>query len=402
MSDTAPADDFLTVVRSSAYHEDPYPFLAELRATEAVYRSPTGVWLLSSYGDVVRAIRDRALGTDIHTAGSDGDTVAGGGVPGNLLLQDPPDHTRIRKLVSRGFTPGTVQRLRPEVQALVDGLLDDVDADGDGTMDLIADFAYPLPVAVICKLLGVPAEDHGVFQSWSARLGAGIDPDFLRTDEQRAATDSAGHQFAAYFAELITRRRREPGDDLLSKLIAAQGEGDITEDELIVNGIFLVVSGHESTVNLIGNGMLALLRHPDQLSRLRDDPTLASAAMEELLRYDSPLQLSVRVTRDPYLVGGVTIEPGEQLVTLLGAANRDPTHFNEPDRLDLSRENVRQHVAFGGGSHFCVGAPLARLVSKIAICSLLRRYPRIDLDGPPVHSTAFALRGLLELPVRVR
>lgn len=405
-------DDFLfSVALTPEYREDPYPFLADLRSRERVYRSPFGIYLLTHHDDVASVVRDPRLSNNeknselyeqLVAARGDTPTLVEEQFSRVMLFLDPPDHTRLRGLVSQAFTPSVVEGMRPTVGHLVIDLLDKVEARGDGTMDVIADLAYPLPVVVICDLLGVPREDHATFQEWSRKVAAAIDPDFLLTDEQRLDIATAGLEFVQYFNELIEQRRRAPGDDLLSALIAVEADGDrLTHEELVITGLFLLIAGHETTVNLIGNGMLALLRHPDQLARLRDDPSLDRNAVEELLRYDSPVQLTQRVTLDELRIGDVTIPARQQVIPLLGAANRDPATFAEPDRLDLGRANARQHVAFGGGAHFCLGAPLARLEGEIALSSLVRRFATLELDGTPVRRPTFTLRGLRELPVRI-
>jgi cytochrome P450 len=319
-----------------------------------------------------------------------------------MLFMDPPDHTRLRGLVSKAFTPKMVERLRARVQQVVDERLDAVEARGNGRMDVVTDLAYPLPVVIICELLGVPPEDQATFQSWSSELAASIDPDPLISPEQRARIETAGNAFLEYFTQLIERRRGSLRDDLLSALIEAEEGGDrLSEEELLGTALFLLVAGHETTVNLIGNGTLALLQHRDQLERLRGDPSLDRHAVEELLRFDSPVQLTQRITLDEYAVAGVTIPKGQNLVPLLGAANRDPAEFTEPDRLDLARENANRNVAFGGGHHFCLGASLARLEGAVAIGTLVRRFPDIELSATPERRTTFTLRGLEHLPVSI-
>jgi cytochrome P450 len=304
--------------------------------------------------------------------------------------------------VSKAFTPKMVERLRSRVQQIVDERLDTVEARGDGRMDVVTELAYPLPVVIICELLGVPPEDHATFSSWSSELAASIDPDPLITPEQQVRINAAGEAFLQYFSDLIERRRRSLRDDLLSALIEAEEGGDrLTQDELLGTALFLLIAGHETTVNLIGNGTLALLRHRDQLDRLRNDPDLDRHAVEELLRFDSPVQLTQRITLDDYQVGDVTIPKGQNLIPLLGAANRDPDAFAEPDKLDLGRENANRHVAFGGGHHFCLGAALARLEGAVAIGTLVRRFPAIELAGEPQRRTTFTLRGLEHLPVTI-
>ncbi|MGH8985031.1 MAG: cytochrome P450, partial [Acidimicrobiia bacterium] len=369
--------DFLSVALTPEFREDPYPFFHLLREHEPVHHTPLGVHMLSRHADASAVVRDPALSSDernseLHAAfleanPPDPDSFSEGLSEAVLLFLDPPDHTRLRGLVSKAFTPKVVSRLRLRVEQLVSDLLDAVAARGDGRMDVVADLAYPLPVVIICELLGVPAEDHATFQGWSRELAYSIDPDPLVTPEQHVRINTAGDAFIEYFVALIEQRRRALGDDLLSGLIAAEEAGErLSEKELLATALFLLIAGHETTVNLIGNGTLALLRNRDQLDRLRADPALDHNAIEELLRYDSPVTFTQRVTLAGYQVGDVTIPPRQQIITILAAANRDPAVFADPDRLDLGRAEASRHVAFGGGHHFCLGAALARLEGEVA------------------------------------
>jgi cytochrome P450 len=408
---TEEAIDFFSVVMTPEFREDPYTFFDALRASDPIHHTPFGVYLLSRHADATAVVRDPRLSNDERNSELFRTFQETNPIPPEqtldmdrvvMLFLDPPDHTRLRGLVSKGFTPRMVERLRARIQQIVDERLDAVAARGDGHMDVVTDLAYPLPVEIICELLGVPVEDQDTFASWSGELAGAIDPDPLISPEQRARIKVAGDAFIEYFASLIEQRRAQPADDLLSAMIAAEDDGDrLNEEELLGTALFLLIAGHETTVNLIGNGTLALLRHPDQLERLRRDPSLDRNAVEELLRYDSPVQITQRITVSDYDVGGVTIPSGQNLVPLLGAANRDPAVFPEPDRLDLRRENAHRHVAFGGGHHFCLGAALARLEGAIAIGSLVRRFPSIELAGDPERRTTFTLRGLEHLPVTV-
>lgn len=403
--------DFLSVAMTSEFRDDPYPFFAALRQHEPVHQTPFGVYLLSRHADAAAVVRDPRLSnnqenSDLFRAFAETNPPSDDGMDQMnsvvMLFMDPPDHSRLRGLVSKAFTPKMVERLRPRVQQIVDERLDAVESRGDGRMDVVTELAYPLPVVIICELLGVPPEDHETFQSWSSELAASIDPDPLITPEQRVRINAAGDAFLQYFSDLIEQRRRSLRGDLLSALIEAEEGGDrLSEEELLGTALFLLIAGHETTVNLIGNGTLALLRHRDQLERLRDDPELDRHAVEELLRYDSPVQLTQRITLDDYQVGDVTIPKGQNLIPLLGAANRDPDEFAAPDKLDLGRENANRHVAFGGGHHFCLGAALARLEGAVAIGTLVRRFPGIELAGEPDRRTTFTLRGLEHLPVAI-
>jgi cytochrome P450 len=403
--------DFFSVVGSPEFRADPYEYFDGLRALAPVHRTEFGVYLLTRHADVAAVVRDPKLSNDERNSDLLRALQAANPVPPEqtldmdrvvMLFLDPPDHTRLRGLVSKGFTPRMVERLRDRIQEIVDARLDAVVARGDGRMDVVTDLAYPLPVQIICELLGVPVEDQSTFHSWSTELAGAIDPDPLISPEQRERIKAAGDAFIEYFVDLIDARRTAPADDLLSALIAAEEGGDhLSEEELLGTALFLFIAGHETTVNLIGNGTLALLRHPDQLARLRDDPALDRNAVEELLRFDSPVQITQRITTSEYEVGGTTLPAGQNLVPLLGAANRDPDVFPEPDRLDLGRENAHRHVGFGGGHHFCLGAALARLEGAIAIGTLVRRFPVLELAGDPVRRTTFTLRGLEQLPVSV-
>jgi cytochrome P450 len=405
------APDFLSLALTPEFRENPYQFFSVLREHDPVHHTPFGVYLISRHADAATIVRDPRLSNNQRNSELYESFVRAGGEPEGamaemndvvMLFLDPPDHTRLRSLVSKAFTPKMVERLRARIQRIVDERLDAVVARGDGRMDVVTDLAYPLPVVIICELLGVPPEDHATFQAWSSELAASIDPDPLITPEQQVRINAAGEAFLEYFAALIERRRRSLSDDLLSALIEAEEGGDrLSEEELLGTALFLLIAGHETTVNLIGNGALALLRNRDQLERLRDNPTLDHHAVEELLRFDSPVQLTQRITLDEYQVGDVTIPKGQNLVPLLGAANHDPAEFAEPDRLDLGRENANRHLAFGGGHHFCLGAALARLEGEVAIPSLVRRFPNLELAGSPERRDTFTLRGLTHLPVSV-
>jgi cytochrome P450 len=289
-----------------------------------------------------------------------------------------------------------IESLRPRIEAIVSELLEHM-AHKSGSIDLIAELAYPLPVAVIAELLGVPAEDRVKFQDWSAVIAASLDP--LVDDDLMERVVVAREALHAYLRAIIAERRRAPRADLISGLVAAEERGDVlTEPELVSMCTLLLIAGHETTVNLIGNGTLALLRNPDQLALLRADAGLVPRAIEELLRYDSPVQMTGRVALEPVTIGGQTIDQGQWIVSLLGAANHDPAQFADPERLDL-RRNPNPHVAFGRGIHFCLGAPLARLEGQLAIGALVRRFPKLELAGEPVRRNQITLRGLASLPV---
>jgi cytochrome P450 len=380
---------------------DPYPTYHRMRTAEPVHQSPMGFWVLTRYEDVVAALRDPRLEKEAipaFVAERFGITIVGAGL--SMLDRDPPDHTRLRGLVSKAFTPRVVEALRPHIQKIVDGLLDRVrDA---GKMDLVEDFAYPLPVIVICEMLGVPLEDRERFKTWGLDIARGLDAIWLPPGSDIVKRSAASrHELAEYFRDLIARRRAEPRADLLSGLIAAEEAGDkLSEDELLSTCILLLVAGHETTVNLIGNGTLALLRNPDQLERLRRQPELIGSAVEELLRYDGPVQRTARIPSEDVVIGGRTIPKGEMVMPFMGAADRDPAQFPDPDRLDIGRADNR-HIAFGWGIHFCIGAPLARVEGQIAIGTLVKQLPELALaTDRPEFRQSLTLRGLSALPVR--
>jgi pimeloyl-[acyl-carrier protein] synthase len=379
---------------------DPYPTYQRLRADDPVHHSPLGFWVLTRYEDVVAALRDPRLAKEAiagFVAARFGRPMPAMGL--SMLDRDPPDHTRLRGLVNKAFTPRVVEVLRPHIQQIVDGLLDRVAA--AGSMDLIEDFAYPLPVIVICEMLGVPVEDRERFKGWGLDIARGLDALLLPVDSEVSQRNfAARHALADYFRELIAERRAAPRGDMLSALIAAEEAGDtLSEDELLATCILLLVAGHETTVNLIGNGTLALLRHPDQLHRLRENPALIASAVEELLRYDGPVQRTTRIPNTDVTIGGRTIGKGEMVMLFIGAADRDPAQFPDPDRLDVARSDNR-HIAFGWGIHFCLGAPLARVEAQIAINTLVQRLPKLALaTDTPQFRESLTLRGLTTLPV---
>jgi pimeloyl-[acyl-carrier protein] synthase len=380
---------------------DPYPAYHRLRAEDPVHQSPLGFWVLTRYDDVVATLRDpRCVKEPLAAlvAARFGATVPPG-VGLSMLDRDPPDHTRLRSLVSKAFTPRVVEGLRPRIQQIVDRLI--ARAQAAGSMDLIEEFAYPIPVNVICELLGVPVEDHDQFKGWSLDIARGLDSVLLPPDsEVPRRSVAARHAMGDYFRRLIAERRASPRSDLLSALIAAEEAGEkLTEEELLATCILLLIAGHETTVNLIGNGTLALLRHPGELRRLRETPGLIVNAVEELLRYDGPVQRTARVPAIDITIGGRTIGKGEMVMPFIGAADRDPSQFPDPDRLDLGRADNR-HIAFGWGIHFCLGAPLARVEGQIAIDTLVRRLPKLELvSHEPEYRQSLTLRGLKMLEV---
>jgi len=383
---------------------NPYPYYARLRRIDPVHWAEgPGSWVLTRYADIVSVLRSP------HASAERTET-ARRRVPAEfqevftdrkdaMLNADPPRHTRLRLLVNKAFTPGAVAALAPFIQRFVDDVIDTVQP--WGRMDVIRDLAYPLPATVIAEMLGVPHADRDRFKQWSddTTALAGNLPGNLSEDVLRRGAEGL-RELRAYFAGIVAQRRVEPRDDLISALVKAQQEGDhLNEAELLANAVLLLNAGHETTTNLIGNGTLALLRHPDQLGRLREDPTRIPTAVEELLRYDSPVQFTSRVLKADLTLGGKQLRAGQTVLLLLGAANRDPAQFPDPDRLDVGRAD-NKHLAFGLGSHFCLGAPLARLEGRIVFETLLRRLPGLRLAGPaPVYRPNFNLRGLEALEV---
>jgi cytochrome P450 len=379
--------------------EDPYPVYRALREADPVHRSSLmGMWILTRYRDVAFVLRDPRFAAD-RSGWIGFDAIDYEPPPRSMLSLDPPDHTRLRTLVGKAFTPRVVERLRTQVQAIVDEALDA--AAERGGLELIEDLAYPLPVTVIARLLGVPEADFPRFREWSRVLVGSLDPLSLQDLERRERSDAAQRAIADYLGGVVAERRRAPRDDMISALIAVEERGDVlSQDELLIMLVLLLVAGHETTVNLVGNGMLALLHHPQQLALLRERPELIESAVEELLRWDAPVQLTGRLVTEDLELDGRQLRRRELALVLLGAANRDPEQFPEPDRLDLAR-GPNQHLAFGRGIHFCLGAPLARLEGQVAIGSLVGRFPRLRLAGEPQRSETVTLRGLRRLPLAV-
>ncbi|MDT0548574.1 MULTISPECIES: cytochrome P450 [Streptomyces] len=388
---------------------DPYPGYAALRAGgRAHYFEPSRQWLIPHYEDVRALLRDRRLGrTYLHRFSHEEfgrtapppehepfHTLNGHG----MLDLEPPDHTRLRRLVSKAFTPRMVERLAPTVARLADELVESFVAEGGG--DLVAAVAEPLPVAVIAEMLGIPPADRAPLRPWSADICGMFELNPGEETARRAVRASV--EFSAYLRELIAARRRDPGEDLISGLVAAYDEGDrLSEQEMISTCVLLLNAGHEATVNSTGNGWLSLFRNPDQLALLRSDPdALLPTAVDELLRYDTPLQLFERWVLDDIEVGGTVIPRGSEVAMLFGSANRDPARFPDPDRLDLSRTD-NPHFSFGGGIHYCLGAPLARLELAASFGALLRKAPGLRLVEEPRWNPGFVIRGLRELLVEV-
>lgn len=386
-------------------HADPYPQYRRLREHAPMLRGPLGYWVLSRYADIAQVLKDPRFGVGIDEASlmlamtQDGPGIATMVELSRwMLFRDPPDHTRLRKLVSKAFTPRALEAVRPRVVEIVNGLIDAFA--GRAEVDLIAELALPLPVTVISELLGLPIEDQAQAREWAEAIAQALDP--IVTEKQALRADRAVTELAAYIGRVVAERRRRPGPDLLSRLIEAEDEGGhLTEAELVSTVGLLFGAGHETTRNLIGNGMLALLRNPGEMERLRADPSLIRTAIEELLRYDSPVQIAGRGARADVEIGGQVIRAGEPTMLLVGAANRDPVQFPDPDRLDVARPDVKM-LSFGGGIHFCLGAMLARTEGQVAIATLLARVPHLELATDDLEwRPHITLRGLASLPVKV-
>jgi cytochrome P450 len=386
---------------------DPYPAYARLRETApVVYDEATDHWLVSRHADVDTLLRDRRFGrTYLHRA-----THAEMGQPedpahlepfwfairNGILDMEPPQHTRLRRLVSKAFTPRMVERLRPHIARITEGLVDE--AREAGAFDLLAAIAEPLPVTVIAEMLGVPEADRHLLRPWSAQICGMYE--LNPTHEAGVIASRACVEFSQYLRDLLAERRDRPGDDLISALSQVVDEGDtLTADELIGTCILLLNAGHEATVNVTGNGWWALFRNPDQLAALRADPSMVPHAIEELMRFDTPLQMFERWVLDDVELHGVSVPKGAELGLLFGSANHDPEVFDRPDQLDLNRD-ADGHVSFGAGIHFCLGAPLARIELETSFRTVLERLPGLELVEEPEWKPAYIIRGLRELRVR--
>jgi cytochrome P450 len=385
------------------YLEDPYPIYRGLREHHPVSLTPDGVWRLTRYDDCLRALRLAGAGmrrTDGRLPGQTAEEAAA--EPAQfMLLADPPRHTRLRNLVSKAFTPRAISAWSGRIEAVTDDLLDRVESNGE--MDLIADLALPVPATLICEMLGVPVKDRDTFTEWTADATHGL---ALRRgnapSELVERVEKASMGLAGYFNQLIESRRGEPGDDLLSALIAAEEEADrLSAEELLIQSIGLLIAGFETTIGLIANGLTTMIRNPDEMERLRNDPALIESAVEECLRYSGPITWTIRVLHAPVEIGGYTLETNEEVAVGLAAANRDPDCFDQPERFDVARYAADQaapaHLSFGGGAHFCLGAHLARLESQVAIGRLVERFSDFKLlDEKTVWG-----RSLFRVPARV-
>lgn len=381
--------------RTSAFRDDPYPTLNRVREEHPVHKTPLGDYRIFRHADVVRLLRDTKVGV----------RTTEGVLPGVdetqnprrfMLLQDPPNHTRLRRLVSRGFTPPAIERLRGHIHVLVDNLLDNVA--GAGGMDIIADLARPVPSTIICEMLGVPLADRDLFTDWTAAITHLLLPRFM-SEAQRERSLQAAVALWNYFSALVAERKQALGDDLLSTLIRAEEAGDrLSPEELIVQALGLLIAGFETTIGLIGNGVRTLLLHPEELTKLIARPELIQSAVEECLRFDGPIAGTQRVVHEDVEFGGVFIPKNTQVFASIFAAQRDWRVFDQPDRFLIERGQA-SHLAFGGGIHFCLGAHLARLETQIAMGSLFKRFPKLQLVDAPLVWGDSMFRVLGELRV---
>jgi pimeloyl-[acyl-carrier protein] synthase len=393
-----------TFLREPEVRQDPYPTYARLRDAGRVLPNDVGGWMLPHHAECAAVLRDNRFSADSRHQNNFEQFVQLAEAVGLsdllelfgrlILFVDPPDHTRLRRIASKAFTVRTVEEMRPRIAAIVDGMLDQV-ADGGG-MELVEALAFPLPVTVISDMLGVPKADHDLLRGWTGEAVKALDP----IDDPMVLFPAAEalRAMAAYFDELVTERRRHLGPDLLSAFIQAEDDGDrLSHQELLDTSILLFGAGHETTVNLIAGGALNLLRHPNQLQRLRDDRTLMASATEELLRFGPPVQLTGRIATVDTELGGQLITKGTEVIVMLASANRDPAVFDHPETLDIGRPDNR-HLSFSGGIHFCLGAPLARIEAQEALGQLLDRFPGLTLTDPEVAwKPTTTIRGPQEL-----
>ncbi|MEV4056198.1 cytochrome P450 [Amycolatopsis sp. NPDC049688] len=380
---------------------DPYPWYAQWREKAPAVRAGGPLVAVLGHAEAEQVLRGTQFGHPEPEVVDGGDpdlpVDAQGRVVRAFAFLNPPDHTRLRRLVAKAFTPRVIETLQPRIEALATEAIDRI-LDG-GEVDFMETLAAPLPVTVIAELLGVPAGDRERFGAWSAAMARASDPGFLLPPGVAEQAATARREFIAYFRDLAAERRRAPGEDLLSALVAVTDQGQVlSEGELLVTLTLLLVAGHETTTNLLGNGVLALLRNPGQYAALTGDGALAEAAVEEILRYDSPVQLTMRTATAGTTLGDVRLAAGDQALVFIGAANRDPRVHQAPDTFDITRPPER-HLAFGHGIHFCLGAPLARLEGRTVLRELARRAPGLQLAGDPEWAATVTLRGLSSLPV---
>ncbi len=395
-----------------AFRANPYPYYDVLREQAPAFDTGHGLVVLTRYDDVGAALRSNDFSRDLEANATPSDDPVARrrnqrrrGSAKSILNLDPPDHTRLRRLVSKAFTPSAIEALRTGIEAQVDAVLDR--AAERGSMELVDELAFPVPFQVISDLLAIPSDRADEMRAWSQPLTASLEP--TATLETLDEAEAASEKMGAYLMEVIAARRGDLGDDVLSALLVAEEAGDRLSPEELLSFVFLLyVAGHETTVNLIGNGMLALLRNPDQLDRWRNDPSLDANAVDELLRYDGPVQHTIRIPMVPMSFGEgdqrVDVEPGSGVLCVLGAANHDPAMFDDPHSLRLDRPNANRHLAFAAGIHYCLGASLARLEATVAIGRLIRRFDEIELLSEPTFRDRLTIRGIdrMELAVRSR
>ncbi len=401
---TVPTGVELTAL-DERFRTDPYPVLEELRGAEPVHNDEVlKRWVLTRHDDVDRVVNDRELSADPRKA-TNGTYMSlfrnelrtdDADYQPSILFLDPPDHTRLRGLINKAFTPRAVERMRTRIQEIVDELLDAV-ADQD-SVDLMEAFAMPLPTIVIAEMLGVDSADQADFKRWSDESILSFNP--LITDDERERANAAGMAMHEYLVRAVAERREEPGEDLISSTIAVEESGDqLTNDEIVTMTSLLLTAGNVTTTDLIGNGVLALLRHPSELQKLLDEPSLIKNAVEEMLRYDGPVVQTARITQSDTEIEGCPVGKGESILTSLASANHDPDVYPDPHKFDITREDTHHH-AFGGGVHFCLGAPLARLEAEIGIGTLVQRFPKLRLADETLEWRRLpSFRGLIRLPV---
>ncbi len=387
------------------FREDPQPILKRLRETEPVHHDEVlKRWVLTRHDDVDRVVNDRELSADPRKA-ADGTYMSlfrnelradDGDYQPSILFLDPPDHTRLRGLINKAFTPRTIEHMRPRIQEIVDELLDAID--GKDSVDLMEAFAMPLPTIVIAEMLGVDPADQADFKHWSDESILSFNP--LISDDERERANAAGMAMYEYLVRAVAERREDPREDLISSMIAVEESGDqLTNAEIVTMTSLLLTAGNVTTTDLIGNGVLALLRNPDELRKLQDDPSLIKNAVEEMLRYDGPVVQTARIALSDTELDGCPVAKGESILTSLASANHDPDVYPEPDKFDISREDTHHH-AFGGGVHYCLGAPLAKLEAEIGIGTLVQRFPKIRLADETLEWRRLpSFRGLIRLPV---
>ena len=407
-----PGSRFFFEAFGEDHRRNPLPLYARMRSESPVIDTGMNMWVVFRHADCWDIVRAPTASSDERRATlfrREAETIERLRLmmdrDPQLVFLDPPDHTRLRRLVMHGFTPRRIDQLRERVIALTDSMFDAMAieaAANDGVVDIVEAIAYPLPIAIISELLGVPREDGAQFRVWSTIVAKSVDPGILRTDDENVQIDQANVELSHYFNDLLHTRTEDRGDDLLSALLDAQeGDDRLTTVELVELAKLLLIAGHETTVGLIGNGLEALLNHPDQLALWRADPLISLKAVDELLRFDSPVQMVQRIATEPMTVGGHTIPVGDQIICFLASANHDDTVFDNPDALRLDRPNANRHVAFGGGIHHCLGATLARMEAEIVLGRLIERFAVIEQVGESTMRPSFNLRGRASLRVRI-